>query len=282
MSTAAVNPGRSADVRLKPFLTISGICHGVLILLIAISGYLNFRGSEWAASGGGSAVEVKLVGNTGLPMPKEPSLNDSQIVDPSKSLWKSDVQPQPPKPQQQKEIVPPDLKNVPDFQTLDKYNKKPPPPPRHKDVLGPKVDNPANAVPGPRTGAANIPVGPSTVPGTSPTVGTALQTQAGGDFGARYPWYVAAMTRRISQNWQQNTIDPAVRAARQAKTTVTFRIFKDGTVRNLKIVQPSGNTSMDNSAWRAMLSASNMPPLPNDYSGSYVDVTFDFDLSLAR
>lgn len=281
MTTAVANP-RSQDVRLKPFLTISGICHGALILLMALAGYLNFRGQQWAASGGGEAVQVKLIGNTGLPMPKEPSLNDSQIVDPSKSLWKSDVQPEPPKPQQQKEITPPDLKQVPDFQTLQKYNKKPPPPPRRKDVLGPKIENPPNAVPGPRSGAANIPVGPSTVPGSSPSVGTALQTQTGGDFGARYPWYVSAMTRRISQNWQQNTIDPVIRAARQAKTTVTFRIYKDGTVKDLKITGPSGNSSMDNSAWRAMLSASNMPPLPNDYSGSYVDVTFDFDLSLAR
>lgn len=282
MSTAVANPRRSTDVRLKPFLTISSIGHGVLLLLVAVSGYLNFRGQQWDAAGGGSdSIKVNLVGNTGLPMPKEPSLNDSQVVDPSKSLWKADVQPEPPKPQPQKEVEPPDLKKVPDFQTMEKFNKKPPPP-RRRDVLAPKVENPPNAVPGPHYGTPNLPVGPSTIPGSSPAAGTALQGQGGSDFGARYPWYVAAMRRRISQNWQQNTIDPGIRAARQAKTTVTFRIYKDGTVKDLKITQSSGNQSMDNSAWRAMLGANNMPPLPNDYSGSYVDVTFDFDLALAQ
>jgi TonB family protein len=90
------------------------------------------------------------------------------------------------------------------------------------------------------------------------------------------------MKRRISQNWLQNTIDPTVRAARRAKTTVTFRIYKDGTVKDLQITQSSGNQSMDNSAMRAMLNANNMPALPNEYSGTYVEVTFDFDLAMTQ
>lgn len=61
---------------------------------------------------------------------------------------------------------------------------------------------------------------------------------------------------------------------------MTFRIFRDGTVKNTQLTQSSGNLSMDNSAQRALLSSNPMPPLPSDYSGSYVDVTFDFDLSL--
>jgi hypothetical protein len=48
-------------------------------------------------------------------------------VDPSKSLWKNDIKPEPPQPKKE-EIVPPDLKNVPEFKTLEKNNKKPPPP----------------------------------------------------------------------------------------------------------------------------------------------------------
>ena len=45
MTTAVANP-RHQDVRLKPFLTISGICHGALILLMALAGYFNFRGQQ--------------------------------------------------------------------------------------------------------------------------------------------------------------------------------------------------------------------------------------------
>jgi TonB family protein len=80
----------------------------------------------------------------------------------------------------------------------------------------------------------------------------------------------------------QNTIDPAVRAARTAKTVVTFTINRDGSVKNIRISQSSGNRSMDDSAQRALLSIDHFPPLPPDYSGSYVDVIFDFDLGMSR
>jgi len=80
----------------------------------------------------------------------------------------------------------------------------------------------------------------------------------------------------------QNTIDPTVRATRHAKTTVTFSINRDGSVKNIRITEPSGNRSMDDSAQRALLSIDHFPPLPPDYSGRYVDVIFDFDLGMTR
>jgi hypothetical protein len=39
---------------------------------------------------------------------------------------------------------------------------------------------------------------------------------------------------------------------------------------------------MDDSAQRALLGIDHFPPLPADYSGRFVDVTFDFDLSMSR
>jgi TonB family protein len=62
---------------------------------------------------------------------------------------------------------------------------------------------------------------------------------------------------------------------------MTFTINRDGSVRNVKIEQSSGNLSMDNSARRA-LDGIQFGPLPNDFAGSYVDVTFDFDLALTH
>ena len=104
----------------------------------------------------------------------------------------------------------------------------------------------------------------------------------GGDFAGRYPWYVQSVVRAISQNWMQNTIDPGVRAARRAKTTVNFTINRDGSIKNIRLAETSGNRSMDDSAQRALLGIDHFPPLPADYSGRYVDVTFDFDLSMTR
>lgn len=109
-----------------------------------------------------------------------------------------------------------------------------------------------------------------------------MQGQGGGDFTTRYGWYIEAVKRRINSNWNQFTIDPQVRAERRAHATLTFAIYRDGSVKNVRMDQSSGNLSMDNSAQRALLSSVPMPQLPSDYSGSYVTVIFDFDLSMTR
>ena len=61
-----------------------------------------------------------------------------------------------------------------------------------------------------------------------------------------------------------------------------FTITKDGSVKDIRIQQTSGNLSMDNSGLRAVIQSNPMPGLPPDYSGSYVQVLFDFDLSMTR
>src|SRR5271157_1505959 len=98
----------------------------------------------------------------------------------------------------------------------------------------------------------------------------------------RYGWYIESVRRAISQNWIQSSIDPSVRAARQAHSVVAFRIYRNGTINNIRLDTSSGNRSMDDSAQRALLSIDKLPALPADYSGAYVDVTFDFDLGMIK
>ena len=282
---SVTNPviARTEEIRFMPYITMSGILHGGLIVLIALSAYFHWNGNRWAGPGGGSenVTPVKLVGNSGMPLPTPPSLNESNVVDPSKSLWKNDVKPEPPQPKRE-EIVPPDLKNVPEFKTLEKNNKKPPPPKKENKAFQPKQPNPDNAVPGPNLGAMKVPTGAGTQPGSSSTPGMAIKAEGGGDFASRYGWYIEAVKRRIQTNWLQNTIDPGVRAAHVAHAVVEFTIYKDGTVKDIRISQTSGNLSMDNSGLRAIMSSNPMPGLPPDYSGSTVRVIFDFDLSMTR
>jgi periplasmic protein TonB len=280
MYNAAV--ANSQQLSFKPYITASGILHAGLILLVGLSSYFHWSGNRWAGPGGGNeGVKVKLVGNSGLPMPAPPSVNESNVVDPSKSLWKNDVKPEPPQPKKE-EVVPPDLKNVPEFKTLEKPNKRPPPPPRPNKAFEPKVPNPENAVPGKNLGAPKLTTGAGSTPGSSTTPGLAVKSEGGGDFASRYGWYIESVKRRIQGNWMQNTIDPGVRAARTAHSVVQFTISRDGTVKDIRISQSSGNLSMDNSSLRAILSSNPMPGLPPDYSGSYVTVLFDFDLSMTR
>ncbi len=266
MSVAAVN---TAYPSLKRYLKISAVLHALLIGLMVASALLNFPGNRWSgAGGGGDNVRVNLVGSAGIPMPKEPVATESNVVDPSKSLHKEEEKPKPP-PE-----PPTPAQKIPQFE------KNKPLPPSHKSkVFEKKTPEPDNAVPG-HGGVPNLPTGVGSTPGSSP--GLAIQGQGGGDFASRYGWYIEAVKRRIQQNWLQNTIDPNVRAARMVKTTMEFTIQRDGTIKDIKLAQTSGNLSMDNSGMRALLASSPLPALPSDYSGSYVRVTFDFDLSQSR
>lgn len=281
MSTAVANPVdrlpfHQDDPAFRKFLIYSLVLHSFLVLSIVASIYFHFQGPEWGGVGGAEgSVNVKLIGPAaGIPMPTERSITDTKAVDPSKGLWKEPtpvVKPTPPPP--------PELKAPAEIIPTFKHEK--PLPPTHKSKIDEtKVPPPENAVDyGGHGGPPKLPTSYATKPGGGAGPITA-SGQGGGEFALRYAWYIESVRRRIGQNWLQSTIDPAVRAARQAHCVMTFRIYRDGTVKDMQVSQPSGNFSMDTSAQRALLSSNPMPPLPGDYSGSYVDVTFDFDLSL--
>ncbi len=254
---------------LKRYLSYSVFFHVSLSALMLIGVWVQRSGDAWGGIGGGdSGVKVNLVASAGIPMPQPTNVTESAVVDPTKSLHKEEPKPLPPEPKTESTSIP-------------KFEKeKPLPKSRPSKIFENKTPERENAVPG-RGGSPNLPSGFSNTPGPL-SGGLAVQGQGGGDFAARYAWYVEAVRRAISQNWMQNTIDSSVRAARTAKTVVTFTINRDGSIKNIRISQSSGNRSMDDSAQRALLNIEHFPPLPPDYSGSYVDVIFDFDLSLSR
>jgi periplasmic protein TonB len=270
MSEAVYN---ADDLSLKRYFSYSVMFHVALTVLLLGSVWLERTGENWGGigAGGDGSIKVNLVApNAGLPLPPNITPTESQVVDPTKGLNVEEAKPKPPE-------QPKDTTEIP------KFNKeKPLPPSKKSKVFENKKPPPTNAVPYGRGGQMNIPTGSGDQPGPINSSGMTATGQGGGDFAARYAWYVEAVRRAISQNWMQSTIDPSVRAARRAKTTMTFTINRDGTIRNIRLSESSGNRSMDDSAQRALLSIDKLPALPSDYSGSYVDVTFDFDLSMLR
>jgi TonB family protein len=276
MSTAVYNPvDRFAaisdeELNLKKFLIYSLILHISIALWIAVAVYFQgLRGPQWGDVGGtDGSVNVKLVGPTaGIPMPTQPAVTESKTIEPTKSLYKEDPKPIPEPKTPAEKIAP--------------FKEIKPKPITHKSKIDEsKVPPPPNAVGAGRSGAPDMPTGYSATPGGGSGPIT-VKGQGGGDFASRYGWYIEGVKRSISQSWLQSTIDPAVRAARQAHCVMTFRILRDGSVTNVQLSQTSGNLSMDNSARRA-LDGIHFSPLPNDFSGSGVDVIFDFDLSLTH
>ncbi len=259
------------DLSFNRFLGYSAWFHIGLTALMLVGVWVQRTGNTWGGIGGGdnSGVRVSLVSSAGIPMP-QPTITspESKTVDITKGLNKEEPKPTPePKA---------DATKLPKFE-----KEKPLPVSRPSKVFESKTPQAENAVPYGKGGQTTLPSGLSDFPGPA-NGGVAVQGQGGGDFAARYGWYIEAVKRAVNQNWMQNTIDPSVRAARRAKTVITFTINRDGSIKNIRVSETSGNRSMDDSAQRALLSIDRFPALPSDYSGRYVDVIFDFDLGLTK
>jgi len=266
MATALAIP---RDLRLSKYMFRSVFFHALVFCLAVGAAYFDHRGTGWGGVGGQlGGTKVNLVSPAGIPMPAKEMVTESKTVDPTDSLHKEDPKPRPPEPKT-------DAEKIPKF---DKEKRLPPS--RKTRTLENKDPVQDNDIPG-QGGHPNIPTGYSPNPGPS-AAGDKVIGQGGGDFGGRYPWYVDAVRNRIRESWDQSTIEPAVRAAHRAHTVMTFRINANGSISNIRLSQSSGNSSMDYSATRALQGIDAFRPLPNDYLGSYVDVTFDFDLSMVQ
>lgn len=93
--------------------------------------------------------------------------------------------------------------------------------------------------------------------------------------GNRLGWYAELVRQRIAEKWQTNGLD----ARSQARPAiVSFYIMRDGSVRTPKIVQSSGNPSIDNTALRAVYDANPLPSLPPQINESYISAQFTFNL----
>ena len=264
MANAAHHPG---DPSLKPMLVWSAVFHAALAATMLVSTLVSQKGDNWAGSTGGGTISVGLVGSVpAIPLPKPEVTSESRVVDESKGLFKEEPKPKPVAP-------PPTSVPIPDF----KHEKTPAivPSKPSKVLESPDVPPPTNAVPYGVGGAPSLPYSSSfSAPGGS-NGAIGMTGAGGGDFGSKYSWFVDAVRNRISSNWLHSMIDPSVRFAPRA--TVTFQILRDGSIVNIQVTHSSGNTSVDNSAKRAILSSSPVMKLPNDYSGQVVNVEFWFE-----
>ena len=234
--------------------------HLFLLGSLMLSTHLSHRGELWGGLGGG-AVTVGLVGQlSGVPLPRPEVMTPSRVVDETKGLYTSE-----PKTKELESAA----REIPQFER----NK----PPRYRSrpsrVLENVMPPPPGAIPYGQGGTPRMPYTQFTM--STGAAGGLGFTGPGGDFAGRFSWYVEAVRNRVSSNWLQSTVDPALRWAPRA--VVTFQILRDGSVVNAQVTHSSGNTSVDNSALRAILSSSPMPRLPAEYSGSHVTVEFWFD-----
>ncbi len=214
-------------------------------------------GGTWGAGGGGDAMGVRLV--TTVPLPANPVQTQNVLANESKGLTQS---------QPKAEEKTPDAIPIP-----DKLTKiKPKPQTSTKETKQQPVEEAENVVPFGEGGPVSGPYGTFSAGGAKGGFGF---TGGGGDFGARFAWYVRVVQQKVSENWLKYEVDPSIHSAQ--RVYVTFDITRGGQPARVQVEQSSGVPSLDQSAVRALQRIDTFGPLPSDYSGNKVSVEFWFD-----
>jgi len=103
---------------------------------------------------------------------------------------------------------------------------------------------------------------------TAPTI-------TGTDENFPYAWYVSLIEGKVVNNWRPRQLGFGKRAI--VSCTVHFRIGRNGSVAQVTLVRNSGVGVYDREALRAV-KTTRLPPLPPQYTGSSLGITFTFNL----
>ncbi len=93
-------------------------------------------------------------------------------------------------------------------------------------------------------------------------------------FGQQFGWYAQKIFDRVGQKWNRSDVTSRL----HAQAVVRFQLLRDGSVQNVKLVQPSGSYTLDTSAQRAVLDAVPLPPFPAGFPYTSVSVDLNFEL----
>jgi protein TonB len=92
--------------------------------------------------------------------------------------------------------------------------------------------------------------------------------------GTRFGGYMQQVQTLIGQKWRTGDVNASVAPT----AIVMFDLMRDGSVKNVRILQSSGNSSLDFSAQRAILDASPFPPIPPGYEKDSAPLEVSFEL----
>jgi outer membrane biosynthesis protein TonB len=69
--------------------------------------------------------------------------------------------------------------------------------------------------------------------------------------------------------------------SKQGRTGIRFKIYPDGSVKEMILELPSGDVSLDRAAWGGITGASPYPSLPKQFKGPYLELRFWFLYNLS-
>jgi TonB family protein len=97
-----------------------------------------------------------------------------------------------------------------------------------------------------------------------------LSNTYGIDFGP----YLTGVVRNVRENWLH--LIPASDQMKNGRLAIEYKIMKDGKVADMKIVAPSGEMSLDRSAWGSITASNPFPPLPEAFPDAYLHLRSRF------
>ncbi len=168
----------------------------------------------------------------------------------------------------EKTVPPPDpaALAIPDKPTKPlKAAEKPTPAPSHPQPVKPQ---PLKAQTGEASGLRIV------MSSTQTRVGTISVGATDAAFGQRFAYYVAQIKQKVASQWYTTMLDPAAPGHR---VYITFEVGRDGSPSNIRVQQPSGDSTLDQTALRAVQHIDTFGPLPDGYSGRYINVVYYFD-----
>jgi TonB family protein len=234
-------------------IALSLLLHGAMT---AAAVYVSLRHPAEAKR---SAISIKFAPVASSPAQRSRSRAATKPVAAPKTPAKIE-EPKPrieaPRPEPLKPTTAPVQQNTVPTNTFGKSTKKgSDAPPSPKPAAAPATST--DVLPPGAVTAADVPIGGSGVTGLE-----------GGDFP--YTLYIDRMRTLIGSRWFRPQVTGGT------TTTVSFTILRDGTIRDCEIETPSGNSTFDRAARRAVLESSPLPPLPFAYNGTYLGVHLTF------
>jgi len=100
-----------------------------------------------------------------------------------------------------------------------------------------------------------------------------LSDTMGVDFGP----YLRQVVQATQSSWDL-LIPEAARPPllKKGKVAIQFLIMPDGSIKQMQLVLPSGDVSLDRAAWGGITGAGPFPPLPKQFKGPYLALRFYF------
>lgn len=92
-----------------------------------------------------------------------------------------------------------------------------------------------------------------------------------------YSWYTDIIRAKMYNLWKRHSKEAVNKET--ATTLLSFRVYRDGHIENIRLKESSESKIMDESTLRAARAADPLPSVPDGFKGRYVEMTILFELT---